>query len=395
MPSRTLPALILVVACLCTTPAAARVFDFPAPGDAGHVVIYGTTDIEATAPVIDGFQALYPGIAVTYHELNSLEVYERTLAEHAAGDVRADLLLSSAMDLQLKLVNDGYARSYMAPAVGWLPRWAVWRNEAFGFTFEPAVIVYNRDGVPREDVPATRADLLRLIESEPAAYAGRVATYDPQRSGLGFLFATQDAQRSREFWRLVKGLGATGVKLYSSTAAILDRIADGRFLLGYNLLGSYALARSARDASLGVVLPRDYTLAMSRIAMLTRGSPDPWAAERFLDFLLSEAGQRIIAERASLYSLHPAVHGEATAAALRERAGDSLIPIRVGPGLLVNLDQVKREKFLRTWERALGGRIDDGAQRPAADHSDPETGASPVSSPRARSATTLHGGVPR
>lgn len=370
----------LLTTALCVVaapPVAARAFSYgPADGteQTHSVVVYGTTDIEAAAPLIEGFRARYPSIAVVYEELNSLEIYERVLAGQAADGERADLVLSSAMDLQLKLVNDGFARAYTAPALGWLPRWAVWRNEAFGFTFEPAVIVYNRDLVPAADVPASRADLIRLLESKPHEYAGRVATYDPQRSGLGFLFATQDAQRSRDFWRLVRGLGASGVKLYSSSSAILERIADGRFLIGYNLLGSYALARSHESPSLGVVMPADYTLAMSRIAMLTRDSPNPWAAERFLDYLLSESGQRIIAAQ-SLYSIHPAVSGEATAAGLRALAGDRLTPIRVGPGLLVNLDQVKREKFLRTWERALGGRIS-------------ETGAMPVAKPRVISAVS-------
>ena len=74
-----------------------------------------------------------------------------------------------------------------------------------------------------------------------------------------------------------------------------------------------------------------------------------------LDFMLSRAGQEIVAGESQLYSIHPEVTGPTTAAALRASEGGSLRPIRVGPGLLVYLDQVKRRKFLKQWQRALAG----------------------------------------
>jgi iron(III) transport system substrate-binding protein len=261
------------------------------------------------------------------------------------------------MDLQIKLVNDGYSRpfdtSLEAPA---MPEWANWRNEVFGFTFEPAVIIYNKKALPADLVPTSHAHLAELLKSHPAELFGKVATYDPQRSGLGFLFVTQDEKAWPGFWSLVQGFGGVGVKLYSTSRPMIERVASGKFLIGYNILGSYALSLQRKYPDLGIVIPRDYALVMSRIAILPRQSPSPRLGERFLDFLLSREGQSIIAEKASLYSLHPAVSGVATAQWLRKAAGKSLRPIRVSPELLVYLDQVKRQKFLKRWEKALGGR---------------------------------------
>ena len=48
-------------------------------------------------------------MSVEYTDLNSTELYNRFIAEEAAGQGTADLLWSSAMDLQVKLVSDGYA----------------------------------------------------------------------------------------------------------------------------------------------------------------------------------------------------------------------------------------------------------------------------------------------
>lgn len=358
----------LLIACLWlwTPPLPAEIVHFPAyqpldlPRDpnleGAPLVIYGATDLEAMRPLIAGFQETYPGIAITYHDLNTVELYDRFLEEVEEQGHSADLVLSSAMDLQIKLVNDGYARSHVSLATRSLPDWAVWRDEAFGFTYEPVVMVYNKQQVPPEEVPQTRRELVRLLDAHPERYTDRVATYDPERSGVGFLFATQDAHQSQTFWELVRSLGSSGVKLYTNTGAILERIADGRFLIGYNLLGSYAQAYANRYPSLGIVLPRDYTLIMSRIVFIPKSAPQHRLAGLFLDFLLGETSQQIIAGPAGLYAIHPEVTGELTARQLQTILGPALRPIRVGPGLLVYLDQAKRRKFLRQWQRALGGR---------------------------------------
>ena len=55
---------------------------------------------------------------------------------------------------------------------------------------------------------------------------------------------------------------------YSSTGNMLEKDRSGEHLLGYNVLGSYALVRAKKDPSLGVVLPKDYTLVLSRVMFI-------------------------------------------------------------------------------------------------------------------------------
>ena len=88
-------------------------------------------------------------------------------------------------------------------------------------------------------------------------------------------------------------------------------------------------------------------------AMITRTARNPEAAGLFIDFLLSREGQKLIANTASLYSLRDDIQGEATAANLRQAAQGPLIPIHLGPGLLVYLDKIKRREFLARWRRAM------------------------------------------
>ncbi len=322
--------------------------------DEGKVVVYSTTDLSAVASLIRDFESLHPGVRVEYNDLNSTELYNRFRSETAARHPSADVLWSSAMDLQMKLANDNFAARYQSPEAASLPEWAVWRDEAFGTTFEPAVFVYSTRFVAEDEVPRTHAEFLRLITSQPDKYAGNVITYDIEKSAVGFLFATQDSRMQPAFWDLVKAFGARAVELEANTSVMVQRIASGKDYLGYNLIGSYALTRARRDPSIGVVMPSDYTLVMSRIAIISKTAAHPNAARLWLDYLLSKRGQTVLSTRSELFSIRSDVAGEFTAATLRTKLGPTLKAIAVGPALLVYLDRSKQAEFLRRWQRETG-----------------------------------------
>jgi iron(III) transport system substrate-binding protein len=312
----------------------------------GVVTIYTTTDETEVADLLAGFHVLRPNIRVEYDELNSTELYDRFLTEAAAGKVAGDLVWSSAMDQQMKLVNDGYAATYASPEAAHLPQWAVWNYEAYGVTAEPVAIAFNKGLLPAAEIPKTHADLARLLEERAEALKGKIATYDPERSAVGLLFITQDVQITKSTWDLVRAMGEAGAKLYSTTSTMLDRIAAGDQLIAYNIIGSYAVERAKLDPSLGVVLPADYTIVMSRIAFIPKGAPHSNAAKLFLDYLLSKDGQTRLAAR-SLGS----VRDDVPANPIEQES--FFRPIRVGPELLTYLDQAKRNRFLKEWRRAL------------------------------------------
>jgi iron(III) transport system substrate-binding protein len=318
------------------------------------LVIYSTTDSASAAPLLKDFGALYPKIAMEYNDMNSTEVYNRFVSEAAAGGGSADLLWSSAMDLQIKLANDGYVQEYKSPEAVNLPPWALWKSEAFGTTFEPIAFVYNKRLLKPEEVPQSHAELIKLLKANPERFKGKVTSYDPERSGIGFLLITQDARTDPAFAETAKTYGKVAVKLYTSTGAMLERISSGEHLIGFNMIGSYAILKMRKDPSIGIAYPKDYMLVMSRVAIIPKAAKHANAAKVFLDYLLSARGQEIIGNKAALFSIRSDVQGETTAASLTKQMGSSLKPIPVSPALLVYLDQSKRLEFLKQWQEALG-----------------------------------------
>ena len=321
-----------------------------------RVVLYTSTDPAALRPLVKDFRELYPQVHVEPHHLNSREIYHRFRREAAEGEPGADVVWSSAMDLQIKLVNDGHALPHPAAAAEGLPPWAVWKQEAFGTTFEPIGIAYSRRAITDADVPRTRPALVEWLEANASRLQGRVATYDPEAAGIGWLLATEDAKVSRHFWDVARALGRCGVRLYTSTAAMLEDLASGRVTLAYNVLGSYARPVVRRDPSLGLVLPTDYTLVLSRVAFVSRHARHLGPARQWLSYLLSRRGQQVSADRGGLFALHREAQGEHTAGMLERELGPALRPIPIGPGLMAHLDQGRRDEVLHRWRGALAAR---------------------------------------
>jgi iron(III) transport system substrate-binding protein len=319
----------------------------------GKLVVYGATDSKATQPLVRDFSALYPGISVEYNDMNSTEVYNRFISEAAAGGNTADALWSSAMDLQVKLASEGYAMAYKSVEASKIPGWAVWNDMAYGTTFEPAAIVYNKRMVTGADIPQTHADFARIIQGEK--FKDKVTTYDIEKSGVGFMFMTQDAQDFPQFPALATAFGVARVRVQSSTGTMLERISSGENLIGYNVLGSYALVRAKTDPSIGIVLPKDYTLILSRVLFINKAAKNPNAAKLWLDYMLSARGQTIIANESKLYAIRADVKGETTSAELIKLVGEKNIkPVPVGPAVLSYLAPAKRMAFLKQWKETGG-----------------------------------------
>ncbi len=316
---------------------------YPAPEpERGRLLVHAATDRSAMEALVRGFQALRPDVAVTYLDLNTNELFA-TVTNPALGDV-PDLVLSSAMDLQAKLVNDGWTQPHRSSATARVPPWANWRDEAFGFTLEPAVIVYRRGELAESELARSRPELIRALVDHPERYRGRVATYDIAASGVGYLFAAQDAVLSSQFWRLALALGSVQVRLMPTSADILDAIEAGSVLVGYNVLESYARARERAGAPIEIIQPADYTLVMSRVATIPAGARHANLAKLFLDYLLSEQGQEVVGGAAGLAAIAPAGR---PASALAGEGG--LQPIVLGPALLAFLDPMRKSRFLADW----------------------------------------------
>ncbi len=304
--------------------------------------ILSTADLEVFAPFLETFHEANPQLSLDYSVVSSAQLH-RAILDGAP----YDLAISSAMDLQFQLANDGLARRHSSAMTEALPDWARWRDLIFAFATEPAVVVIAADRFEGLPVPDTRQELIAVLRDNPERFQGAVGTYDVRDSGLGYLFATQDARATDAYWRLSEVMGRLEPRLYCCSGQMIDDVANGTLALAYNVLGSYAAERMARDSGGEVRILRmtDFSNVILRTAIIPNAAQQPQAAGMFIDMLLA-IGLR---DGPDDWPLPPL--GETA-----DRAGAGFGPIRLGPALMVYLDPLNRRAFLDEWVNAIEQR---------------------------------------
>ncbi|NRB03899.1 MAG: ABC transporter substrate-binding protein [Rhodobacteraceae bacterium] len=306
---------------------------FPGASATTSLRIISSTDTDLFAPLIETFVSGNPDVSIEYFVTGTADIDRRFREIPDAFDIA----ISSAMDLQLKLTNDGYALALdNVPH----PDWAEWRQSLFAFTAEPAAIVINRAAFAGVPIPQSRQELIEALRARPEVFRGRIGTYDVRRSGLGYLFATQDARASETFWRLMEVMGGLDARLYCCSGDMIDDLTLGKIAVAYNVLGSYAEARAESQNVLEIVLPSDFPTTMMRTAFVSKASRQPAAAERFIRYLVS-------------YQSNPADGVRSLPSLQESEAGSKRAAIALEPALMTFLDTLKRNKFLTEWEDAL------------------------------------------
>ena len=101
----------------------------------------------------------------------------------------------------------------------------------------------------------------------------------------------------------------------------------------------------APGAPLAIVRPDDYTLVVSRAAIIPKIARRPDLAGLFLDYVLSVHGQTLLRDKTGMLSTRRGLD--------MKHAVPNARPVELGVGLLVYLDELKKSHFLRTWDSAL------------------------------------------
>lgn len=295
--------------------------------------VISTTDISVFAPIIEKFLYNNPDLNIEYLVGASADIFK----VFQQSPDQYDLVISSAMDLQLKLVNDGY--SYRVEDIEH-PNWAQWRRSLFGFTLEPASIVVNKEAFEALPVPQSRQEMIEILRANPDTFRGKIGTYDVRESGLGYLFATQDARASETYWRLMEIMGSLATRLYCCSGDMIEDLANGTIAISYNVLGSYAMARDDMADKIEIVVPSDFPNTMMRTALVSKETVRPRSAISFLRYLTSSRWSDP-EEGITLPSLYGGLNNPQ-----REI-------IALEPGLLIFLDRLKRQTFIKEWESAI------------------------------------------
>lgn len=151
-------------------------------------------------------------------------------------------------------------------------------------------MVWNRNsGLPR---PNDWADVAR------PEYRNQVTMPDPAQSGAAFELLTGllTAQGEAATWQLMEHLHQNQMIVPGPNARALNPVLQGAKGVVFGAVDYISLGHQARGESIEVIFPASGTVIAPRPMMLLASSPNKARGQAFIDFVLSEAGQRRVAE---------------------------------------------------------------------------------------------------
>lgn len=254
--------------------------------------VYSVMSEEDWAPLLEGFSELYPWITVRTVDLGTSEVFERYYAESATGAPTADAIVSIAADGWQRFIDRGELEAYQSPELAELPEWAnQWAEDGlYVLSADPFSIVYNETLLPDgAEPPASFADVVELVSSNPDFYEGRVATYAGDAQWGMFWFI--DQRLGQEFWDGLETMGSA-LRFEASGGGIGEKMVSGEYALAFYVPLS-TIPRGS-DSFLKFSLMHDGQPISDRSIGITQEAEAPNSAKLLIDFLLSERGQQLI-----------------------------------------------------------------------------------------------------
>lgn len=257
------------------------------------LVIYSNMAEYNWAPVIEGFNQLYPWVGVQTLDLGSGEVFERYFAEAGTGTQTPDMLVSAAPDKWLEFDERGSALAYESPELPHLPDFAQPLSNIYILSADPLVMMYNKRTLSEDLLPSSMAELAEVAQANPDKFNGKITTYDVGESSFGFAAAWSFAEKHGEdAWQWWEAIGPM-TRPERSSGPMIEKVTSGEYNVGYFISGIVLFPKlnDQLETIVGWSFLENGTPLFLRGMAIPKESNSPACSKLMLDFILSNEGQ--------------------------------------------------------------------------------------------------------
>lgn len=280
------PGILVLLTCLGCQRASDR------------VVLYCAQDQEFAREVLPAFTP-QTGLAVAPHydteSTKSVSLYLQIVSE--ADRPRCDVFWNNEILSTIRLQQQGLLEPYESPSAKDYPSFAKARDHTWhAFAARARILIVNTKLVKPEDMPTS------LFELTEPKWKGKVAMAKPlfgtTATQAVCLFQVLGPEKAMEFYR---GLKANGVHIVGGNKQVAEGVAAGQFAVGLTDTDD-AIIEVEAGKPVAIVFPDQQgpgTLFIPNTVMIIKGGPNPAGAKKMIDFLLSPAVEKQLAESAS------------------------------------------------------------------------------------------------
>lgn len=252
-----------------------------------EVVVYSAGPDNLVKKITKGFEK-QSGLKVKVFSSTTGKVLSRIKAEKAKPQADVVILasLSSAIGLKKDGMTEPYANAKNANKLfdGWKDK----DNNYFSYSGSALAIVYNTKSV--KTPPKDWDDL-----TSPQ-YKNQINVSDPSLSGSCLDFVSGYVNVNKEKgWNYFKDVKKNGAQMVGANNEALNPVITGEKSIVLAGVDYMTYAAKAKGEPVDVVYPSSGTVISPRPALILKGAKNKDNAEKFIDYLLSDEAQKMVA----------------------------------------------------------------------------------------------------
>jgi iron(III) transport system substrate-binding protein len=256
----------------------------------GKLVLYGVGNATLYNPVRDAFMKRFPGIQLEGVDQRGRESREKIIAEQQSKNYVADIVISGT-DTQNELTQNGFIEPYQAAALdSVLPELVPPDRVNTPRTVSVFTIAINTNLVPPDQEPKTWPDLF-----DPK-WKDKLEMDDPRGSGPGGTILS-GVEVLYGIDTVDSKLAAQNMFFATQAGPLLDALARGEKAIYLSSGHTDVIAQRKAGAPIKQIKPSDGVGLTPINQGLIKNAPHPNAARLWIEWSLSEEGQKALADQ--------------------------------------------------------------------------------------------------
>ncbi|MFN4282135.1 MAG: ABC transporter substrate-binding protein [Alphaproteobacteria bacterium] len=251
---------------------------------AQQLTVYTANPASLIDNLAKGFEK-QTGTKVNVFQATTGQLMARLQAESA--NPQADVLISAAWDTAIDMKAKDQLLAYESPNAKNVP--AALKDQYYVAQGAAALaIIWNpKSGKTK---PADWADLAK------PEYKDMLTMPDPSSSGAAYGLVSGLTALPNFGWGYFETLKANGTIVPGANAQALNPVMQGAKAAVIGGVDYISLEAKTKGEQIEVIYPSSGTVLEARPAMILKTTKNPEAAKRFIDYMLSDEGQKIVAD---------------------------------------------------------------------------------------------------
>ncbi len=264
-----------------------------------QITLYTSVPSAIITEIEKAFEKAYPDIDVVVWRSGTSKVTAKILAEMKAGEIKADVLWTADPSYYIYLKEKNLLMKYISPESVKVPDSFKDKDGYFtGTRIMSVIIAYNTDLLKKEEAPKNWEDLLK------EEYKDSMVSASPLYSGTSLVWLYTMVKLHG--WDFLEKLSENGLTIVSSNKTVSQELANGSYKVAI-VLDYMIRSLKAKGSPVDLIYPeKNNVLIWSPIGIIAT-TKHPKEAKKFVDFVLSKEGQKVLVEKGSLIPVRPDV----------------------------------------------------------------------------------------